>query len=48
MKNRNSADMLVLDTPSSDRERASQLILMSLGLWICICILSALQGPGLA
>jgi hypothetical protein len=48
MKDRNRAEALVLDIPSSDLERARRLIMISLGLWICVGILAALQGYGLA
>jgi hypothetical protein len=48
MKNRTRTEALVLDIPTSDLERARRLILISLGLWICVGILAALQGHGLA
>lgn len=44
MKNHNSGETLVFDMPSSDLERARRLILISLGLWICIGVLAAVQG----
>lgn len=48
MKNRDVSTAVVLDLPTRDFERARQLTMISLGVWICIGVLAALQGSPFA
>jgi hypothetical protein len=48
MKTRNAAAALVLDIPSPDLERARRLIFISIGFWLCIGVLAAIQTGHLA
>jgi hypothetical protein len=48
MKNRNAATALFVDIPSPDLERARQLIMISIGFWLCIGVLTALQTGSFA
>lgn len=48
MKNRNAGEAVILELPSPDLERARQLIFISIGFWLCIGVLAAIQSGNLA